>query len=326
MKLFLFVLFFCSNALFAASYSIAFVHIGDSLPPYIKTSISQARLFNPEADIYLVVSQKALKNFPSALFSHNLVIVPCETLTRTQEHKDFLQNSSHDSKYRAGFWKATSERFLYLHDLVSCYGLTDLFHLENDVMLYADLGEMLPHFQSCYKGIGATFDNDDRCIPGFVYIANSSALASLATHFAMLAHHGLNDMQLLAHFKREGGQIDNLPIIMNEYVQVTTLQSSKGHTTLNPTAYCKNADRFQSIFDAAAYGQYLGGQDPRNGASKPGFINESSLVNPTELQYIWLKDAKHRKVPYAQFKTTKWRINCLHIHSKNLEVFSSTEK
>ena len=80
---------------------------------------------------------------------------------------------------------------------------------------------------------------------------------------------------------------------------------------------------FNSLFDAAAFGQYLGGEDPRNGHSAPGFINESCIFNPSHFTYTWEEDDQGRLVPYAHYKNEKVRINNLHIHSKNLAPFYS---
>jgi len=77
------------------------------------------------------------------------------------------------------------------------------------------------------------------------------------------------------------------------------------------------------LFDGAAIGQYLGGVDPRNQKSKPGFINESCVFNPSRFLFEWIKDDKGREIPYAIFKDCKYRINNLHIHSKNLAKFKS---
>jgi hypothetical protein len=44
--------------------------------------------------------------------------------------------------------------------------------------------------------------------------------------------------------------------------------------------FCRDIDRFQCIFDGAAFGQYIGGIDPRNSnnTNTIGFINETCVV------------------------------------------------
>ena len=84
-----------------------------------------------------------------------------------------------------------------------------------------------------------------------------------------------------------------------------------------------NFSSFLSIFDGAAIGQFLGGIDPKNGVSKPGFINESCLFNPSLIKFTWEVDDCDRRVPYASYGNSISRINNLHIHSKNLQKFTS---
>ena len=180
-------------------YSIVFVHIGSKIPSYAATAISQARLFNPDCKIIMLGNDSALNDFQ---FNHpNLKYDPiaCESLEMSPEHKQFLDTCSLDTEFWNGFWKYTSERFLYLYDLISQFNMQNVFHMEYDNMLYVDLKELLPCFQHYYKGIGATFDNDSRCIPGFIFIKDRIGMQKLAKCFSENA--GSNDMIVLSLFK-----------------------------------------------------------------------------------------------------------------------------
>ncbi len=81
-------------------------------------------------------------------------------MIKTTEHEEFQKKTKLDDKSREGFWRYTSERFLYLNDFINQFQLNNVFHLEYDNMLYVDLEELLPIFENKYSGIGATFDND----------------------------------------------------------------------------------------------------------------------------------------------------------------------
>ena len=150
-------------------YSIVFVHIGPTLPAHLKTSLSQARLFNESCPIYLIANQEALIPKSDELDREGITGIPCETLRKTPVHSAFCNSI----KFPPGFARYTSERFLYLYDFMEQYRRKNVFHLENDNMLYVDLEELLPIFQANYPGIAATFDNDERCIAGFMYIADA---------------------------------------------------------------------------------------------------------------------------------------------------------
>jgi hypothetical protein len=71
-----------------------------------------------------------------------------------------------------------------------------------------------------------------------------------------------------------------------------------------------------------AYGQYLGGEDPRNGPRGPGFINEDAEFRADQFLYGWKADKAGRRYPVLLDKNGKeWPIANLHIHCKRLEDF-----
>lgn len=312
------------GALNLSEPSIIFVHLGDQLPIYLETAVKQARSFN-SCNIIVVANATALQKAQQIFTRYQVISVACESLRKTQAHTFFLQHSKLDTSFRKGFWSFATERFLYLHDLLQQYDLHDIVHLENDNMIYCDISSLLPIFHKQYPHIGITLDNDERCIPGFVYIADAASMDSLAQWICQEASHRKNDMQSLAsYFKKFGTtHADQLPIIMNEYVQDNELISPTKMKAKNKFNYCKHDELFHSIFDAAALGQYVGGVDPRNCPSKPGFINESCVFNPSLLHISWKKDNLGRKIPYATYKSLEYRINNLHIHSKFLHRFLS---
>ncbi len=304
-------------------HCIVFIHIGPSLPEYSMNAIAQARLFN-DCPIYLVAEKQAIRSSKcNSMWDENFHPIFTETLIRTKAHNTFLKNSALNH-HNNPFWIYASERFFYLDELINQYNLKDVFHLENDVMVYTDLSKLMPIFKQHYLGIGAVFDNDLRCIPGFMFIAHKNCMSELADYFALNASRGLNDMEVIAHFKNSHDRkmIDNLPIIMDSYITKFGLKSPNNHTTAHPLCYCTNCDRFNSIFDGAALGQYLFGTvAPQLG---PGFINETCLFNPSLLQYEWHRDQQGRNIPYATLDGKLYKINNLHMHSKKLYLASST--
>lgn len=303
------------------TYSIVYVHIGEKIPSYAFTALSQARLFNPEAQIFLVAKSTALLSYEENLKAEDVQTYQYDQHKLSQEHIDYQKYC----KTNPGFWRYTSERFLYLWDLINNLDLENVFHLENDNMLYVNLNQMLSLFQENYPGIGVTIDNDDRCIPGFVWISNKSSMKKLADYFLLHASTGLNDMQVLGKYKKYECclNVDSLPIIMEEYKHYYALKTPSGLKTKKTAAYYNNINMFNGIFDAAAIGQYLGGIDPIHKNSAPGFLNESCIFRCDRLKFIWEKDQQNRKIPFAVFLDKKYPIFNLHIHSKRLKDFRS---
>lgn len=322
----IFFILFVPYILFAAP-PIVFVQLGPRLPDYLTIAISQARLFNPDSPIYLLGHQRALKTLPrSFLSSSKTRLVSVESLEKDFFHNLFITTSKLDRTYREGFWTYTTERFFFLHDFIKKNNLTDVFHLESDVMLYTNVDSLLSIARAHYPNmIAIPSDSDSRCIASIMYIANAEPLNALTKFIVDRLRSIDNDMHFLAHFRHNFFQIhiDHLPVIMPQYAAEHPLISRYGDTTETPERYTNYFDDFQSIFDAAAIGQYLGGIDPRNGESKPGFVNETTLFNVADFRYEWIRDEQNRLIPYLIYNNQKIKINNLHIHAKNLASFKS---
>lgn len=322
---FIFLIGLSLSKLLASECNLVYVHLGDELPSYLYTSVKQSRKFNPEMDIFLIGNQKALKKHRKQYEKLKVELVACEKLVKSKDHRVFLKKSRIDSSFRKGFWKYAIERFFYLDAFIQSAKLSHVFHLESDNMLYIDLKDLLPTLKQHYPGIAATFDNDNRCIAGIIYFAGPHASKSLCHFMAKTASKNYNDMDALSHFKNQNDAsvIDHLPIVFEQYKE--PLVSPAGHKVKQKGKYMNHCAEFRSIFDAAAIGQYLGGIDPRNGEKGPGFINESCVFNPSKMQFIWKMDEKGRRIPFAKYGEVEYRVNNLHIHSKQLDKFQSCQ-
>lgn len=305
-----------------SDHSIILIHIGPEIPSYLFTNIEQIRLFNPNSPIFIVGNKEALARYET---TENVSFIYCEELEKTKEHLNFCRLQNFDKSFD-NFWILTSERLFYLHETIKKMKLKNVFHLENDVMLYVDLEELLPILKQNYREmIAATFDSDFRAILGIMFISSEEPIQKLTQFMEEKARESKNDMEILPEFKKTypNAPIKPLPIINPSYVKKYGLRNQLQQIAKNPSSYYTHFSEFQSIFDAAAIGQYLGGISPRNGGGSIGFINETCLFDPSKLTFVWKSDDKNRFVPYVCFENEEFRINNLHIHSKNLEIFKS---
>ena len=281
--LFSFISFFIQG-LYA--YSIVFVHIGNNLPSHLYSTLAQARLFNEECPIFLIANKIAIQNARSSLRDMRITLIPCESLPSSKAHAAFIKNPEQDWGFQ-GLWVYSSERFFYLEELVRQHNLSDVFHIESDVLLYANLEDLLPVFQKRYNGmIGAIFENDHRCVPSIVYVSNLAPIKALIDFYPKKAHVFQSDMEILAEFKNRYHRvfIDFLPITIpsngeNDHPFVGALMQTK-----TPELYSNNVEEFNAIFDGAAFGIYLAGWDPRWHPQGPGTISEYSVINPSALR------------------------------------------
>lgn len=310
-------LFFCLLCKAAFPLAIVFIHLGSpSLPDHLTHTLSQARAFNPDVPIYLVAPVLALED--PILQELQIKTVSCESLSLSEPHKQFLLSEGH-MRTAGGFWIHTTERFFYLEELIEQYELQDVFHLENDVLLYRDLNELQPIFAQHYQGkIGATFERDGRCVAGFFYISNALPLQKLVEALPKKIVEGGTDMESIAQFKIQcqNQWIDELPIVCPAYFENPEETFWHGKTE-EPMRYTNHIEAFDSLFDAAAIGVYLAGWNARfHLECHPGEISPHCVFDASHFQIQWNLDEKERKIPFLLYEGKSFRLNNLHLTNK----------
>ena len=125
----------------------------------------------------------------------------------------------------------------------------------------------------------------------------------------------------------DGTLIKHLPIVHPRYHLKNEMKTPSGMKSIAPGNYSLNFDKFQSIFDAAAIGQYLGGIDAGVDADRTmGFINESCVFDCSKLKFEWRKDEEGRYVLIGSYDGEEFAVNTLHVHSKNPKRFYSARQ
>jgi len=311
--------------LFSSSPSIVFIHIGKKLPAYSEDAVRQAKHFNPKSAVYFLLNDEAYQTAPYSLEDAGASVVFLESVPISTHHKKFKANTKLNLEFRDGFWLFTSERFFYLDSFMEQNGLNHVFHLEYDNMLYKNLGEIIPALEKNYPECGATFLSDNFVIPGCIYFATPKAASNVAKFFSRNRKHNWCDMTMLAKYKKthRNRRIEHLPTIPPQYLRLFQLVNLYGEEPLNGSLYSSHFDKLKGIFDAATIGQYLGGQDPRNGKNFQGFKREDSYLNLDNCQFEWSEDHFGKKIPLMIIDGDRIPIYNLHIHSKNLRAFRS---
>lgn len=307
------------NGALEQGYCLVFVHIGEEFPPHLSYSLAQARLFNPECSIFLIGYFSAFNEFGDN--NSNVIPVPIEFLKKNDHHQKWIKNRREIMNH-----SYSVERFLYLDDFIQQYGLRNVFHIENDVMVYFSLLEKLPVFQKCYSNmVATTFDCDTRAVPSFVYVSNPETSSLLSDFIATKGRPDFSDMELLNLFKNAfyKKRSDHLPTLIPAYAHDYPLTNVLNKTARSAEPYSNHLDQLGMIFDAIALGQFLGGINPLLGESKPGFLGELSIFLPSFFELWWEKDQQGRFIPYISYRGETYPIANLHIHSKALELFSS---
>ena len=246
----------------------------------------------------------------SSLFPDYVQVFSMESLLENYT----MMVDMYQKDFRNGFWHWTSFRFYAILSYMKKYNITNIVHVENDVMIFQKVDNIYFHRND---RILLTMDSKTRCVAGFMYIPNHNVLEQALYQF----NHKQNDMQNWASIYNIPNQplVDTLPIAPRGTVSCTEI----------PELISNSYEHYQSIFDAASMGQYVGGIDPRNSdkSNTKGFINQHCAFPYHNYKFIWLYDGESKcKCPYLQVtnevsETRNIKINNLHVHCKMLSQF-----
>ena len=266
------------------------------IPKYLEDCIFQIKQTQKKSKIFLLL------NKDSGYKNKNCKIIFVEDLKKSKEHIFFIKKSKlvKDS-YRNFFWKHSIERLYFIDNFLNKTKLTNVFHIENDVMVFQPLFNLLPKDTS---KIHLTMDCHERSVPGIMFIPNHSCMWYLIQNW----NHNKNDMINLGRFcKNNSGVCETFPIMIPD--------DTFPEFTKNFIGY---------IYDAAAIGQYLGGIDPKNDPRDTrGFLTPESVFKFNNFKFRWMKDpVLFLYVPHVVIDdSTVIPIANLHIHCKRLSNF-----
>lgn len=209
-----------------------------------------------------------------------------------------VNNFDSKSKLEKGYWSNCSKRLFFLYECMKKYNLENVIHLENDVLLYTKMEYNLE------SKIYLAMDNNKRCVPGIIFIPKYEMLNNLISNY----DYTITDMYNMANFYNNNKEIvDTFPIIDD---------------SISSCKYNKNFKLFNnSIFDAAAMGQYLGGIGTIHApGDSSGFVSKDCIIKYNKYTFHWIKKGDDY-FPYININNKFIAINNLHIHSKNLREF-----
>lgn len=297
--------------------SAVLVHIGCT-GPYINSTrppahlahcIDQYFLFNDDY-IYLLTDRENLPHVPKRP----------SLITFAIEDYHSPKISQFEQLYNYGpreFWCVAVTRLMYIENLMRAEGLVNLCEFANDVLIYVNLNT-LPFFE-LYDSLAITPCGPQHVLDGFMWIKEWQALADVTQFFIdVLKEHGVNgvcrkygydmvnEMTLMHLYSQEVG-FDWLPILPSGEQSV-------------------NFEHFNSLFDPATYGQFVGGTRTDGPGVKPQnhYVGVDLRKHP-EWDVVW-NDENMVHVPYLKHSRGLARLNNLHIHSKRLDLYRSNAK
>lgn len=271
-----------------------FVHLGKNPSPQLVFMAAAAKKLNPSVEMYLVTDHpKFWQDFPGILIVYD-----------KSNREEFISNLAKKNKdmeeIAGGYWFFTFERLYALECIYSKIDHNQSFlHFESDVLpmllqkdlnLFSDrnLRTAVPRF-SRSRGIASVLYSPSH--------NDFKRFLKVLSNYLTDGRQQINDMELLG-LALNDGEIDELPT--------------------SPKDAWFDADGKRLIFDGAAIGQYLFGQDPfhTEGRRISGFINPD--FQPNLQSWNWEIASDGPQPPFLKIisENSDFRVLNLHVHSK----------
>jgi hypothetical protein len=126
---------------------LVYIHIGKVLPEYLYDSLYQTLLVSPNTKSFVLLDNSLIHSFRKVIESFNISstlveCIPLSILQNSSQLTSYSKYATHVAAFRDGFWVSTTTRFFYIHEFMKLFSLENVFHIENDVMIYEDLTDI----------------------------------------------------------------------------------------------------------------------------------------------------------------------------------------
>jgi len=283
------------------------------LPDYLSCTFQQIRMFNSDIAIHFLTDKN---NVNDPIFKMYDVTPINKDLYYTSEitlfEKCFGRNKD-------DFWTVTIIRLFFISNYINQNNFYNIYVIENDILLYYSLRDHHITFIKLYDEMAITTAGDDKCMTGLLFVKTPIAMRMMMLYMLRLVT-TLTKKEIINIYKMD--MIHEMSL-MRAYSK--DYPEDLQHLPILPFGeFSKNYEVFNSIFDPASWGQYVGGTTDGIPGAKPSdhYIGRLLQNNP-DYTVIWKEDDQNRKIPYFDYQEKQVRINNLHIHSKNLHKYLS---
>jgi hypothetical protein len=299
--------------------NLIYFHYGN-IPEYFYDNLHQVlSINNNNTTIYILTNEKNFENIFKKIKklntkqSCNIILSSIDDLDEIlKDDINFIKlsnqfDSFNNSSFRNGFWKYTLFRFIYINELIFKLNLKNIFHIENDVLMYESFNTIynLNYSDSTKHKLWVIQDSSNRVIPSLLFIPSFTILNEFIQFMYSTynsSSYFINDMNLLGMFS-----------------------SKLKHFLPN------DENNSNYIYDGACLGQYVAGIDLRNSELYKeinyinptiGFVNETSNFKPNTAKFQFKLENNLVK-PKMILNNKTYNIVNLHIHSKDLYKYNS---
>lgn len=278
--------------------SVVYVHLGQNpaptLIPFSRLVMSQLS----DVDLYLITDCPTnWEEFPGTIIEYNKKL-------RTKGFDEYAKKFRVFEKISGGYWLFAVERLFAIH-LLSNYINGPVIHLESDVYpIFSP--ELIETLYTRVNKVAVPRYSSNRGLASILYIKSFMDYLEVLNHLLFILN--LNAKTLLS-------DMDLLGVALNKKIieELPTYPSDSWEVDFN-------GEFKHIIFDAAALGQYLFGQDPFHTDSFriSGFKNPDFKIDLGDYTWNLTKDSiKVTRINMEMSGKKFYPVN-LHIHSKEL--------
>ena len=275
---------------------IVIVYLNDFLPKYALENIKYMEQTFKERDIFILVSEEKYNSKKYNLRRSKIIVLG----DFESDLVELRGLTTHAQEFRKDFWNLTIARFFALEKFMLNSGVESIFHFEADVLI-------APYFP---------FGNLER-IQNKIAFPKVSSIAAAASVFYVDGVENLCEMN--RYFKeslRRNSLMTDMTLLSNFSSDCPTLYYAL-YSGIEP-----DTSKPRELFDAATFGIYLTGGDPKNARGWTKFfidVNDHT-AKPSNFEY----SITCNNVLLAKYRDLDFEIQNLHIHSKNRKYFSGS--
>lgn len=292
--------------------NIVFCHLGSRVPNYLHSNLVRTNQLFPEHKIFLISSISPRSNH---LPKNGIQIIDVKSFPIFDK---IIQGSKHNREFRNGFWRYSLERLFVVCNFAIEYAMGNTLHVESDVVLYPNF----PFEELQEKGsINWGFYNEKRDVASLLYLNDSKSALWLRDKLIdnLKSNPDHTDMSILKDIS-----IQNKSRISYFPMSINLIRNSD--STIRAKDLCNVVGQsldIRGIFDSAAIGMWLTGQDARNSYgfrrmfSMSNIKSGDSAIDPTIPRYFI---SKNNSI-IAKIGEEELPVYCIHVHSKNIRLF-----
>lgn len=286
------------------------------LPVYIIDCIYQIRLYY-NGNIYLILNDYNSEHL-NELKKYNINFIKYEDVFDINFSNNMNNNIKNFWYYldwvveREQLFTRSIERFFLANNLINLLDLKDNIFMEIDILIYSDPNLWVKQFS--IKDVGYMAHSSDHSNSGVFYIKDKNSLKEILDYTIIYIQNAQykdcpNEMKALYNYYiKNPDKIYLFPLMYND--------------DINNIDIIANENYIDSIFDGAAFGIYLLGEDPihNKGVIVYNKTFDHFIIKAKNYKLKWdIIDGLKKPFIYNP-KNDNWiLINNLHVHSKDLK-------